>query len=92
MARARRGIGVRGPFGTRTAYFWGDRSWGGRVAGACHVTKAPEPGKHDGGGGGGDHHRKHHPHGNGQFTLTAYRTEETASASTPRAVTMPVAT
>jgi membrane peptidoglycan carboxypeptidase len=43
---ARRGTGVRGPYGSTTAYFFGERSWGGQLAGACS-----EP-KKDGGGDG----------------------------------------
>ena len=42
VARARRGVGVRGPEGTRTAYFWGRSGWGGRLAGPCPTPK-PEP-------------------------------------------------
>ena len=42
LSRARRGPGVRGPLGSRTAYFWGQRSWGGRLAGPCPAPK-PTP-------------------------------------------------
>ena len=41
LARAHAGIGVRGRHGSRTAYFWGERSWGGPLAGAC-FRPAPE--------------------------------------------------
>jgi peptidoglycan glycosyltransferase len=52
MQRARRGVGVRGPFDSRTAYFWGRTSWGGPIlGGGC------------GGSGGGRHDR--HGHGGG---------------------------
>jgi membrane peptidoglycan carboxypeptidase len=54
--RARRGVGVRGPYGSTTAYWFGEGSWGGPLIGRC------EP-KHDGGGGGGgggDHGGGHH--------------------------------
>jgi len=37
-ARARRGPGVRGPYGSTTAYFFGERSWGGQLIGPCHQT------------------------------------------------------
>jgi membrane peptidoglycan carboxypeptidase len=56
-ARARRGPGVAGPRDSRTAYFWGERSWGGEIVGPCPKPK-PEPPKDkppkdpgDGGGG-----------------------------------------
>jgi membrane peptidoglycan carboxypeptidase len=57
--RARRGVGVGGSHGSRTAYFWGERSWGGSLIGACYrpnptpappkekppKEKPPKPGK-----------------------------------------------
>jgi membrane peptidoglycan carboxypeptidase len=58
-ARARRGVGVVGPDGTRTAYFWGASTWGGRIIGAC----APPP-KHGPGPGDGDR-KKPKPHDDG---------------------------
>jgi membrane peptidoglycan carboxypeptidase len=61
LQRARRGVGVAGRLDSRTAYFWGRSSWGGRLAGPCEVRhKVVHDGgkKHDkggdGGGGGGD--------------------------------------
>lgn len=39
LARARRGVGVRGEHGSRTAYFWGEGSWGGTLYGACARPK-----------------------------------------------------
>jgi hypothetical protein len=67
LQRARRGPGVLGSLGSRTAYFWNQRSWGGPLIGSC---QQPGPrGRHDrshkhghgghgggggGGGGGGD--------------------------------------
>jgi membrane peptidoglycan carboxypeptidase len=55
MQRARRGPGVEGPLKTRTAYFWGEHSWGGLIDGPCvHVLRQR--------GGGGGHH-KHGQHG-----------------------------
>jgi membrane peptidoglycan carboxypeptidase len=59
-ARARRGPGVSGRFGAKTAYFWGRRGWGGPIVGPC--APKPDPGQDkpkdakppgDGGGGGG---------------------------------------
>jgi membrane peptidoglycan carboxypeptidase len=60
LQRARRGPGVLGPLGSRTAYFWNQHSWGGPLLGSC---QRPKPaGRHDkpghgggghGGGGGG---------------------------------------
>jgi membrane peptidoglycan carboxypeptidase len=67
--RARRGPGVTGPHDSRTAYFWGERSWGGQIVGPCapKVPKDKDGDKKDkkdkkdhgggetgGGGGGGD--------------------------------------
>jgi membrane peptidoglycan carboxypeptidase len=40
MARARKGPGVGGSAGTITAYFWGESSWGGPIAGPC-ATPSP---------------------------------------------------
>jgi membrane peptidoglycan carboxypeptidase len=58
LARARRGVGVMGPYGTRTAYFWGRIGWGGPLDGPCAPPKPKTP---PGGGGGGDN-----GHGGGQ--------------------------
>jgi membrane peptidoglycan carboxypeptidase len=61
-ARARRGIGVIGPYDTRTAYFWSRTGWGGKLIGPCAPPPKPKPDKptdpkvppgHDPGGGGG---------------------------------------
>jgi hypothetical protein len=49
LRRARRGSGVEGRHESRTAYFWGERSWGGPLAGACYRPKPkprPEPPGH----------------------------------------------
>jgi membrane peptidoglycan carboxypeptidase len=43
LARARRGTGVRGEHDSRTAYFWGERSWGGPLAGPCPRPKPTPP-------------------------------------------------
>jgi membrane peptidoglycan carboxypeptidase len=62
-ARARRGPGVGGKFGAKTAYFWGRSGWGGPIVGPCAPKPTPKPDKPndkpkdgkppDGGGGGG---------------------------------------
>ena len=63
LRRARRGVGVTGPLASRTAYFWGERSWGGSLAGACARAKPKPPaakpdkpgnGGGENGGGGGE--------------------------------------
>jgi membrane peptidoglycan carboxypeptidase len=61
LARARRGVGVTGPYDTRTAYFWGRSGWGGPLLGTCAPKPKPEKppkdgGPGDGGGGGGGGH------------------------------------
>jgi hypothetical protein len=46
IRRARRGVGVEGEHGSRTAYFWGERSWGGPIIGPCPKPKSePKPEK-----------------------------------------------
>ena len=35
VRRARRGTGIRGPYGSITAYWFGERSWGGQLVGPC---------------------------------------------------------
>ena len=58
LRRARRGVGVKGRLDSSTAYFWGERSWGGPLVGACARPKpAPTDGgdkKDKGNDGGGD--------------------------------------
>jgi membrane peptidoglycan carboxypeptidase len=61
LRRARRGVGVRGRYDSATAYFWGERSWGGPLYGACQRPKPdPKDDKRDdkkkdkGQGGGGE--------------------------------------
>ena len=44
LSRARRGTGVEGRHDSRTAYFWGERSWGGPLMGTCYVAR-PDPPK-----------------------------------------------
>jgi membrane peptidoglycan carboxypeptidase len=41
VARARRGTGIRGPYGSITAFWFGEHSWGGPLAGACEHPKDP---------------------------------------------------
>ena len=57
LFRARRGVGVVGPYDTRTAYFWGRSGWGGLLLGQCAPKPKPEPKPEkppkDGGPGGG---------------------------------------
>ena len=75
--RARRGIGVRGPEDTRTAYFFGEHTWGGPIIGSCHrVPRRHED--HHGGNGGGHGHKPHSP---GTTTQTTTTTETTATAA-----------
>ena len=47
LARARRGVGVEGRHDSRTAYFWGERSWGGSLAGTCYRPKPPSDDRDD---------------------------------------------
>ncbi|HEY8801072.1 MAG TPA: hypothetical protein VIM20_10780, partial [Candidatus Limnocylindrales bacterium] len=64
LARARRGVGIMGPYDSKTAYFWSRTGWGGPLLGSC-APKTPKPkgpphgGPGPGGGGGG------HGHGGG---------------------------
>ena len=60
LARARHGVGVIGPYDTRTAYFWGQTGWGGRLLGPCAPKPRPAPRHHAGSG-----HRDHHGGGGG---------------------------
>ena len=59
LGRARRGVGVVGPYDTRTAYFWQRTGWGGPLLGTCAPKPAPkpptDPGKGGGNGNGGGH-------------------------------------
>ena len=60
--RARRGPGVGGRLESRTAYFWGKSSWGGRIIGACAPQRQQpqrdrdkdKPKDRGNGGGNGD--------------------------------------
>ena len=57
--RARRGVGVTGPLGSTTAYWFGQGSWGGTLIGACTTNPNPDGGPGGGGGGGGGHGHGH---------------------------------
>ena len=49
MSRARRGVAIAGPLGSRTAYFFGENSWGGKILGPCEKPKPKDkPSDHDG--------------------------------------------
>ncbi|HEX7345907.1 MAG TPA: transglycosylase domain-containing protein [Candidatus Limnocylindrales bacterium] len=65
LSRARRGTGVRGRHDSATAYFWGERSWGGSLAGACYRAKPKSErdrgGERGGGERGGDRKKKEKP-------------------------------
>jgi membrane peptidoglycan carboxypeptidase len=43
LSRARHGPGTEGRLHSRTAYFWGERSWGGPLIGACAKPKPTPP-------------------------------------------------
>jgi membrane peptidoglycan carboxypeptidase len=55
--RARGGAGVLGPLGSTTAYWFGERSWGGTLIGSCDGN----PGSGPGGGGHGHHKPRRRP-------------------------------
>jgi hypothetical protein len=73
-ARARRGVGVKGPYGSTTAYFFGEHSWGGQLVGPCHTTK------HDGHG----KDKKHKPPPPGAPSPDATTAPEPATVASPR--------
>jgi hypothetical protein len=52
LRRARRGPGVVGRLDSATAYFWGERSWGGPLIGSCYRQRE------EGGGNGGNNKNK----------------------------------
>ena len=56
LARARRGAGVKGPYGSHTAYLPGKSSWGGTLTGDCHGGDGRGHG--DGGIPPPTHHRR----------------------------------
>ena len=45
LARARRGVGVMGPYESKTAYFWSRTGWGGTLLGACAPPPKPKEDK-----------------------------------------------
>jgi membrane peptidoglycan carboxypeptidase len=53
LQRARRGTGVKGNYGSRTAYWFGTRTWGGPLLGECPTPK-PDDGNGHGPGKPGD--------------------------------------
>jgi membrane peptidoglycan carboxypeptidase len=63
LARARRGVDVKGPYGSHTAYLPNRSSWGGPLAGSCSSSSSD----HRGGSGGApppkDHRGRHHRRG-----------------------------
>jgi membrane peptidoglycan carboxypeptidase len=58
LSRAQRGAGIKGPYGSHTAYLPGKSNWGGSLLGSCHSSG---PGSGSGGGGTPPprHHRRH---------------------------------
>jgi membrane peptidoglycan carboxypeptidase len=61
VQRARAGAGTLGPLGSRIAYWFGARTWGGPLIGPCAPRREPN----HGGGGGGDGNGNGHGHGGG---------------------------
>ena len=59
LSRARRGVGVTGRYGSSTAFFWGEHSWGGSLAGACYRPR--EENRERGNGHGNDKKEKKPP-------------------------------
>ena len=53
LARARHGVGTKGPLGSSIAYWYGASSWGGPLAGPCPEPK-PEPTDNGNGNGTGN--------------------------------------
>lgn len=51
VKRARQGVGTKGPYDSRIAYWFGQKTWGGPLIGPC--APKPEPTKPGGGGNGG---------------------------------------
>ncbi len=52
LRRARRGPGVAGEYDSRTAYFWGESTWGGPLAGPCVRQRIDRDDRKDRGGKG----------------------------------------
>jgi membrane peptidoglycan carboxypeptidase len=53
VRRARQGVGTKGPYDSRIAYWFGQRTWGGPLVGPCEPKPTKDPGNSGGGGGGG---------------------------------------
>jgi membrane peptidoglycan carboxypeptidase len=53
LRRARRGAGIRGEYGSRTAYWFGSSSWGGPLVGPCPKPR-PDPSDNGNGNGNGN--------------------------------------
>jgi membrane peptidoglycan carboxypeptidase len=70
LSRARRGDGVKGPYGSHTAYLPGKSSWGGSLAGDCTRTSGHRGGS---GGGGGLPPPRHHRRKRGRLSLLQVR-------------------
>jgi membrane peptidoglycan carboxypeptidase len=53
VKRAREGVGTKGPYDSRIAYWFGSKTWGGPLVGPCKPKPRPtDPGNGNGGGGG----------------------------------------
>ena len=53
VKRARQGAGTKGPYGSRIAYWFGQRTWGGPLVGPCEPKPTERPGNSGNGGGNG---------------------------------------
>jgi membrane peptidoglycan carboxypeptidase len=78
LARAKRGVNVKGPYGSHTAYIGGRSSWGGPLLGACQ-----QPPSGGGGGGGGHHHHGGDGGGGGGGAPPASPAPSPTAAPTP---------
>ena len=58
VRRAHRGTGVKGAYGSRTAYWFGRSNWGGPIIGPCAPKPTPTQGKGNGNGNGNGHDPK----------------------------------
>jgi membrane peptidoglycan carboxypeptidase len=58
VRRAHRGTGVKGAYGSRTAYWFGRSNWGGPIIGPCAPKPTPTEGKGNGNGNGNGHDPK----------------------------------
>jgi penicillin-binding protein 1A len=83
LARARRGVNVRGPYGTRTAYFWDRVGWGGPLLGSTCNPAGKGPG-HDGHG-----HDKNGDPGASPSPAPAADTTQATAAPAPAPTPLP---